>query len=213
MNYALPIIICLAIAGFVVFLLLRIKNKRQDDAWKVDTESRARRIMAEVPAIKKGKFAVYYEKGLVARDAITEAFIVGVDRCDEKGRCVGYDVDRNNMPCSVVVFASETDSQGNPAFRVPIAPQNPYYGSEYDKGSPDGGDTHYILAAGQTIASGTPLGFICVVGYPPQGKESYFSTCAEYEREHDLLAWFNGEKYEATKYHGPGAGHPLIICP
>lgn len=212
MNIWLPILIGVAVAAFVVFLVLRKKKAKAESSWTLPTETRARRIMRSTTPVVSDKFKIYYESGQ-HRPSITQAFIDGVNKCDEKGLCAGYPVERNNMPCSVVVFDAEPDASGNPAFKVPIQAGNYYWNTETDKMRGQGGLFHYILVAGQLVGTGTPDGFICVVAYPQPGQENYFAACVEYEREHDLLIWFDMEKYEATKDHGT-TGHPIIPeCP
>ena len=209
------------IAGFVAFFLImrsRKKKAKVESLDEIDTESRAVRIMGSVQPVRSSNFTLYYEPGLTDFAGSLAAVYVGWERTNVKAECAPYPVNRNDLKLTAVVFKSELDSYGNPAFRVPIWPGNPYYGSEFDKGPVKPGSTiHYVLAAGQTFWVGSHNGgaIINLIGVPYAPNHlDYFSRLVEYEHEHVCLAFYDGPKYEATKYHQNGAGHPLIAdCP
>lgn len=209
------ILIALAFAGVVAFLLLRKKKKKQDDSWKQSAETRAARIrMLVQPATTPAGWKVYFESGADPSVFSLPACDIGVEKTFQKGECAGYVVERSRHQISIVVFNSIPDSQGDPAYKVFVAPGNPYYGSEWDKEAGKGQEVdHYILAAGQTVGVGEPAGdIICIPHH--SGKEAHLSTVVEYEMEHVMLAWHDGPKFEETKTHGSGQGHPLIPdCP
>jgi hypothetical protein len=210
------------IAGFVAFFLFmrsRKKAAKIESLDEIDTESRAVRIMGSVQPIGTPEgHTFYYEPGLADFAGSAAALNTGWERTNVKAECAPYAVNRNDLKLTAVVFKSELDSYGNPAFRVPIWPGNPYYGSEFDKGPvKSGSNIHYVLAAGQTFWAGSHNGgaIINLIGVPYAPNHlDYFSRLVEYEHEHVCLAFYDGPKYEATKYHQNGAGHPLIEdCP
>lgn len=98
----------------------------------------------------------------------------------------------------VAVVKGEKDSEGKPAYRLPAGE---YADTEFDKGG-------YILVAGQVISIGQDANIVVV----PEHRDNFdhLELVVGYEAEHVELAWFDGDEYERTKYHGGGAGHPII---
>lgn len=211
MSYLIPILVLGAIAAVTLFFLWRKKAKKLDDAWKLDALNRAIKIKETVqPVLTPNEHKVYFEKGTDPSVFSLAACDEGIEKTFQKGECAGYQVDRSAHDISIFVFVSEPDSQGDPAYKVYIAPGNPYYGSEWDKKAGQGAEVdHYILAAAQTVAIGNPFGDWIVVPHH-SGKEDHLSTVCEYEMEHIILAYHDGPKYEETKTHGQGQGHPII---
>lgn len=82
-------------------------------------------------------------------------------------------------------------------------PAGPYAGTEWDLGG-------YILAAGQVISIGEPHGNIIVLPDHHGTDLEELARVAGYEVEHIVLAYCDAEKFEATKVHGQGQGHPLF---
>jgi hypothetical protein len=213
MNDAL--IVILIFAAFTVFIIFVLHKRGKDkirDAWKLGPESQAWMIMRKgTPIVGVNGRQVFYEEGLVHRAELLNAFDRGVLKADEKGRCAGYPVENNIFPTTAVILKSQLSPEARmPCFRVHIGATDPYYNSEFDmeRGNPDN-SAHYVLAAGQHIFSGAPSGFICILPYCESQYDEYFATAAEYEREHDVLFQFDGQRYEETKYH-LSQGHPLI---
>lgn len=199
---------------FVVFMLLMKRKKKQDDAWKQSSETRGFQILKTIqPVLTPNGHKVFFEKGTNPATFSLTACDTGVEQTFLKGECAGYPVDRPRHHVSIVVFNSIPDSNGDPAFKVFISPGNPYFGSQWDKEAGKGEEVdHYVLVAGQTIAVGDPYGDVIVIPHHT-GNEAHLSTVCEYEMEHVILSYYDGEKFEATKTHNTG-GHPLIpSCP
>ncbi|MCC6328979.1 MAG: hypothetical protein IT174_10715 [Acidobacteria bacterium] len=212
MNYILPFTLTGVVITIFVYLWLR---KRSAESWHLDPETRGLRLLGQVkPVETPGGHEIYFEEGSGPDFArFGGAIDAGVEKTFRKLECAGYPVDRSKHRIKATVFAAEPSADGSPSFRVPIRPGNPYFNGEFDKmaGRPDW--PHYILAAGQTIAVGEPYGDVFIVPYCTEDHLDYLARAAEYEMEHVGLAWYDGEKFEATKYHTTG-GHPLVAdCP
>jgi hypothetical protein len=198
------------VAGITAFILWRKSAKKKADAWKMPVETRAFRIMDSVtPIVTPNGHQVYFEEGADPSAFSLAACDRGIEYTNKKSECIGYPVDRSQHHNSIVVFNSIPDSLGDPAYKVYIGTLSPYYGSEWDKEAGKGEEVdHYILAAGQTVAVGEPFGDIMVIPHH-SGKEAHLETVVGFEREHMDLSWYDGFKFEDTKYHLTG-GHPLI---
>jgi hypothetical protein len=59
------------------------------------------------------------------------------------------------------------------------------------------------------IAAGEPYGDVIAVPHP-QGQAQFLENIVDYEYEHIAYAFYDGDKYEQTKIHGSGLGHPII---
>lgn len=217
MNETLGIILILAaIAGFIVWFRWKKKVQKVKDSWKKSVYDRANGVIKRTqPVVTPNGYKVYFEEGISNPSGLSlPAIDAGINKCVEKAICAGYAVDMSRHRVQIVSFNSIPDSQGDPAYKVYISLGNPYYDSEWDKEQGKGQKVdHYILAAAQMTAAGEPFGDIIVVPHH-DGKESHLSTVVEYEMEHVLLAWHDGPKFEETKTHGSGQGHPLIPdCP
>jgi hypothetical protein len=211
-EYVIAGIVMAALAGVVAFFIWKRKAKKAANAWKENTLDRARRIIASTtPSITPAGHKVYFEPGTDKTTFTLAACDAGIERTFQKGgECAGYTIDRPRHRISIIVLAAEMDSQGDPAFRVYISNQNPYWNSEWDKATCPGDECdHYVLAAAQTIAVGDPQGDWIVVPHHA-GREAHLSTVCEYEMEHVLLSYVDPDKYWATQTHGNGQGHPLI---
>jgi len=98
----------------------------------------------------------------------------------------------------VAIVKGEPDSSGMPSYRLPV---NEYAGTVFDKGG-------YILVAGQVISVGVNAN---IAVFPEhRGNYDHLELVAGYETEHIELAWWDGDEYERTKYHGNGVSHPII---
>lgn len=139
------------------------------------------------------------ECSLEARRAIER----GLARTFAKSGCLGYPRTLTYGDAIVAIVKGEPDSQGNPAYRIPAGP---YAGTIYDKGG-------YILVAGEVISVGDQIGNIIVI---PEHRTNmaHLETVTEHEWEHVEYAWHDAERFEATKFHGVGEGHPIMPeCP
>ncbi len=215
MNIIAPILILAALAAVTLLFLYLKKKKKADNAWKEPAFSRAERIIASTPASSTPNgHKVHFEAGAKQETMSYDAMDRGVEKTFAKGECAGYAVDRPRHRITFVVFNSEPDSQGDPCYRQFIKPGNPYFGGEFDKKAGQGEEVdHYILVAAQIVAIGDPLGDVIVVPHHT-GNEVHLATVCEYEMEHAVLAAYDGPKFEATKTHGFGQGHPLMDdCP
>ena len=101
----------------------------------------------------------------------------------------------------MIHIKGEPDSDGNPCYRLPVGE---YKDTEFDKGG-------YILVAGQVISVGQDANIIALPEH--RDRFAHLELVAGYEAEHVELAWFDGDEYERTKYHGSGVGHPIIPEP
>lgn len=148
---------------------------------------------------------VWIENGATVSAEDLTAIDLGLTRAFSKSACKGWanDLALTHAAYTVAVLnASDRDSQGNPAYRVGCAQ---YCGSEYDKGG-------YILVAGQMAATGLPYGNIIMIPDPASDRLEYAANGTEYEAEHVILSWFDGDLFEASKTHGGGYGHPIWSC-
>ena len=194
------IFILLAIAG--VTILIKWLVKKPD--WFTDPVTRGYKALNNAPEQAQDvKF--YYETG--ASKIPHDAALRGI--ADSFGRAgCKYPVDRASHTLKVVVLKGEKSPAGVPSFRVAIAPTSPYWNSDFDmmKGSKRG--IHYILAAGQMLATGEPYGDVIMI--PSDTDEHFIETICDYESEHFILAKYDGDEFERTKYHGEGTSHPVI---
>lgn len=214
-GWVIGVLALAAIAGITLFILGRKKAKKEADLWKLPAFDRARKIKEIVAPVKTpAGHNVYFEQGTDRSVFSLPACDAGIEKSFQKAECAGYVVDRSKHNISIFVFNSEPDSNGDPAYKIFIKPGNYYYGSEWDKKAGQGEEVdHYILAAAETVAIGDPLGDWIVVPHH-SGKEAHLSTVCEYELEHISLAYHNGPRFEETKNHGNGQGHPLLSdCP
>lgn len=205
------IVSLLALVGFVFYLVWSEKRQKLADAWQLPSVTRALRIVKAQPrhATPIANQTIIYEQGLPPRNSLGEAMNIGLERAFRKGECAGYPVNREWFPSTGVVLKSEMSDSGHPSFRVPIWPGNPYWNSDWDKMKGQGGAVHYVLAAGQMVAGGSPDGFIFIAPYVDDSFLDYFSTLCEYENEHNVYFLWDGIKFEETKHHLIG-GHPII---
>lgn len=208
MTIAILIIIA-AMAAYFFFS----RRKEEDQPWHATTFSKAERIWStrEPALISEAGYKIYYEDGLEPLPFHPEAVDRGIGDVFRRLECaygerVGV---HRHTDVKVIVLPGEPSADGSPAFRVAISPGNPYHNSDWDKmkGSPE--KIHYILAAGETVAAGTPYGDVIVIPYCTEEYKDYMAMACGHEWEHIGLAWYDGERYEATKHHQT-EGHPLI---
>lgn len=119
----------------------------------------------------------------------------GLNRAFEKARCNGYT--RNLSIGSYNIRTVEGELRnGLVVFRVE---NSSYANTEYDQGG-------FIYVTGQF----RPPNTIVVPKYSDNFNQ--LSTAIEYEAEHKILYDNDKAKYERTKFHGVGEGHPLFSC-
>ncbi len=204
-----PYIVIGALVATVLIMLWLRKKKRADSAWKQDSFPRAVKIVNDTPAFPTpAGHQMFKEAGVTNLNEASND--LGIEETFKKCECAGYVVRRAEHNFKTVIFNSIPDSQGDPAFKLFIAPGNAYYGSEYDKEAGKGQEVdHYVLVAGQMVAVGQPLGDIIIIPEHSPSQAAHQALATEFEAEHVDLAWYDGDKYEQTKYHLTG-GHPLI---
>lgn len=187
------IIVAAGIAAVIILFLIRRK-------WLGDISGRVFAITDRT--ILPSGLAVWVEDGASLNDAEIAAIENGLERCFEKARRAGYDRPLRLSDYIVAIVGDAVRSPESQIWSYKL-PAGDYAGSEWDLGG-------YILAAGQMIAVGEPYGNIIAV---PEHKGTDLEQLAEvvmYEAEHIILAYCDGEKFEATKIHGSGQGHPLF---
>ena len=210
-GWIIGIIAVALILGFILFLRYREHKSDRAKDWKWSPWERSLKLInAKNFTLTPGGAKVYFEQPLTPQGFSLPACDLGIRKAFEKAECAGYAVNRGQHNISIISLPSENDSQGDPAFRVFISHTSEYYNSEWDKATCPGLECdHYVLAAGQTVAVGTPYGDVIVVPHHI-GKDEHLATVVEYEMEHVLLSYYDPVKFEETKYHLNGAGHPLI---
>jgi hypothetical protein len=214
-EYLIPILVMAGLAAVVLIILYLRKKKRSDEAWKESTFARTIALMKRVtPVVTPGGVELYYEEG-VTRNIDMASVDEGREVVFRKLECAGYVVNRGQHSAKICIFNSELSPESRtPSFRVFIAPGNPYYGGPYDMAPCPGQECdHYVLAAGEMVAAGEPYGDVLAIPHP-QGDNAFLKTIVDYETEHIGYAWYDGDKFEETKIHGSGLGHPIIApCP
>lgn len=147
-------------------------------------------------------FHFWREDGVTVGPKLQNAIEDGLVRAHRKAECSGYTRALNPDDYTIIFLKGVRDAAGNPAFSIPAGD---YRGTEWDRG--DG----TMLAAGQVID--IDKGWIAI----PAHTEADYDNLAqviEYEAEHVILYQNDRAKYELTKFHAPGTGHPLIPdCP
>lgn len=126
----------------------------------------------------------------------------GLSNCFERARRQGYTLALDHRQYKVCFLDNpeRAPESGILSYRLP---PGPYAGTEWDLGG-------YILAAGQMIMADYEEGnLIALPEHNGQDQDS-LRTIADYETEHIVLCYNDGERYEATKIHGQGKGHPII---
>lgn len=173
----------------------------------VPTLKRVLEISADERNLRIGPLGTRFwvEDGATLPGAVINAIESGLTDAFERAGCVGYPRQRSHADHNVAILRShENDSQGFPAYRLPAGP---YTGTEFDKGG-------YILVAGEMVAAGNPYGNWIAIPEHTSFQTEHARTIADYETEHVLLAWNDGDEFERTKIHGQGTGHPIIpSCP
>jgi hypothetical protein len=197
------------VVGITAFILWRKSAKKKADAWKKGAFDRSQAIIdSSDPITTPAGEKMYKEEGVTNLNP--DANDEGIEETFKKCECAGYPVDRTRHDVTTIIFKSEPDSQGDPCYREFIGTQNPYFNSEWDKMQGHGEEVdHYILVAGQTITAGHPFGDRIVIPEHTSAQKAHQALVTSFEMEHVTLAYYDGPKFEDTKYHLTG-GHPLI---
>lgn len=217
-DILLPLLVFGAMGALVWYLLKKKKESRPE--WESTPTSRAMdRIKTEPDVITPNGVKIYYLDD-VKQDLNLAEIDRGVDFAYKKAACNYLNAinDRQRHEdlggTKIVVIESErAPESGAWSFKVPIMNgTDPYYNSEWDMMKGQKGAYHYLLAAEQMVAVGEPFGDVFVLPYIPNDYEdkNYLARACSYSMEHILLSWYDGNRFEATKYHTDGTGHPII---
>ena len=197
MNLPVILVIIFVVAA-AVWMLLKKRAKRAARILAIEDRVYPITNKRQIP----NSFELWLEKGA---DGPTEAEIAamenGLARCFEKARRQGYDRPLNLGDYKIAIVNSIRAPESHLwSYKLPVGP---YAGTEWDLGG-------YILAAGQMVAVGEPYGNILAIPDHHGTDLEELSLILEYEAEHVILAFCDPEKFEATKVHGAGQGHPLF---
>lgn len=208
MEWIIGIGIAVALAAFVWFM--RRKNTRP--FWHKDTTTRALELIKGTHVLTPAAVPIkmFYEPNVERVDH--GAVDGGVADCFSRLSC-RYNTDRSKHDIKFVVLKGEiAPESGLPCFREPISAFSQYFNGPWDmmKGSRE--KIHYVLAAGQVIAGGTPHGDVIAIPYT--NDSIFIRNIADTEFEHIGYFHYDPVMYEQTKYHGEGTGHPIVPpCP
>lgn len=178
--------------------------------WFVTKKAVKQRI--RIPSIEKRVWAItrrdatprgcvlLLEDGVTVPDAAKLAIDVGLARAFEKARCAGYTRTLNHSDYQFALLKStERTADGFPAYRLPVGQ---YIGTEFDKGG-------FVLVSGQMVFLGEPYGNV-IAAAEHVDSFAHLHRVAEFEAEHVILGWNDGDKFERTLTHSDGRGHPII---
>ena len=194
------------IVGIVIGLVLAFRFRNRKPKY-VSTLRRVLTVAGDAGNLRIGPLGTRFwiEPGARLPVEVMGAMEQGLTNAFERAGCVGYQRQRSHADYNIAILRSlENDSQGYPAYRLPAGP---YTGTEFDKGG-------YILVAGEMASVGEPYGNWIAIPEHTTLQLGHAETIADYEAEHILLAWNDGDEFERTKIHGQGTGHPAIPpCP
>lgn len=194
-NNMYPILIVLAIVVPAIAAYFIFRRKKQPDLMK-----RALAITNKTTTSQGVK--VWIEDG--AQPPSEAAIHLGLENCFEKARCKGYTaaLSPSDYTIAVLKAAEERSSDGMPALAIPAGE---YAGTIYDKGG-------YILIAGQMLQADYEDGNIIAI--PEHSRAAaeltHLALIVDFEAEHIILAYNDGDEFERTKFHGGGISHPII---
>ena len=205
-GWIVGIICVVAVGGFIAYMLWH----NIDPFWEKSTLDRALILIKETPIVTPDNVQMFYEKGVaqISHAAVDR----GIARAFGRLAC-RYTTERGQYVIKVVVLQGEIAPESRlPCFRVPINSASPYYNGEWDAMKGSNRKVHYIRAAAQMVAVGTPYGDVMV--FPSTGDEAFIENVADHEFEHIGLAHEDEPEFKRTMYHGEGTGHPIIPpCP
>lgn len=172
----------------------------------VDAQDRA--VLAEAQRISGDNFpvAVQTRKGAMVyavrqpSAAMLDAIDQGLTDLFAVARKNGYGRRLNYTDYSVFISNADRqkDADGNYSPGIAVGAAQ-YAGTEYDKGG-------YIYVGGMVIAR-NPMAFLIV---EHTSDLSRVSDLVRYEGEHLVLYHNDRRRYEATKDHSRGGGHPIL---
>jgi hypothetical protein len=205
-----PYLVIGALVAVVLIILWLRNRKRKSEEWKQPTFTRATAMLKGTPVTTPGGVQLFYEKG-VPQDLDHAIIDRAYENVFKKLECNGYTPNRaQHRPKIVVLNSILSPESQTPSYKIFIRPGNFYYGGPYDMEAGKGEEVdHYVLAAGEMIAAGEPHGDVIAVPHP-QGKNDFLENIVDFEFEHIAYAWYDGVKFEETKVHGGGLGHPII---
>lgn len=188
------LVISIGAAALVVFLLWKKRHKLS----AIDKRVFGIKNRQTLPS----GMSLWVEKGV---NQPTQAEILAIERgmmeCFSRAHAVGYDRPLDLGAYIVAIVESiRAPESGIWSYKVPAGA---YAATEWDLGG-------YILAAGQVISIGEPHGNIIVLPDHHGTDLDELARVAGYEIEHIVLAYCDADKFEATKIHGQGQGHPLF---
>ena len=123
---------------------------------------------------------------------LTDLFVVA--RRNDYGRKLNY----NDYSVFIANADRQKDADGNYSPGIAVAAAQ-YAGTEYDKGG-------YIYAAGMVIAR-NPMAFVIA---EHTSNLDRVAEIVRFEGEHLVLYHNDRRRYEATKDHSRGGGHPIL---
>ena len=188
-------IIAIAAASFAVILTAYQLIRR---ATRPSLLDRAQAIPRSNRSQDYFGFRFWREDGVTIGPRLQNAIEDGLVRAFRKAECAGYSLGLNPESYTIIFLKGVRDAAGNPAFSIPAGD---YRGTEWDQG--DG----TILAAGQVID--VEKGWIAIPAHTAADYDN-LARIIEYEAEHVILYQNDRAKYEQTKFHIAGSGHPLI---
>lgn len=193
----LPIILCGVIIVIAVILGIIYKSKKQKSIVTRVFDIKDKRTMPS-------GLVLLVESGASISQPEIDAIENGLNECFERARGQNYDRPLNLSDYQVAIIGDSVRAPESQqwCYKLPIKGSG-YEGTEWDLGG-------YLLAAGQTIAAGIPYGNIIALPDHHGTDLEQLAQVAGYEAEHVILAHCDGDKYEATKVHGQGQGHPLF---
>lgn len=177
-------------------------------AFLVSTNAQNRAVLAEAQRVTGDDFpvAAQTQKGAnvyAVRQpsaAMLNAIDKGLADLFAIARKNGYSRRLNFADYSVFIANAdrEKDSGGNYSPGIAVGAAQ-YKGTEYDQGG-------YIFAAGMVIAR-NPMAFVIAEHTSNFGS---VSDIVRFEGEHLVLYHNDRKRYEATKDHSQGGGHPIL---
>ena len=175
--------------------------------WLVVRSRKPATIEQRIAAIKKvtvtaNGLNIKIEKGAKCPPSDIDAMERGLTRCFEKARAVGYDTPFNLSAYTIVILGDAMRAPESQTLCYKL-PAGPYAGTQWDLGG-------FILAAGQCVYIGGATGNVIAIPEHNGQDLEQLALISEYEAEHVILFYCDPAKFEATKVHGQGQGHPLF---
>lgn len=186
-------IIIIAVITIILFLVFRKKKLQNIETRVFNIKDKRTSPFGVEIWVEKGASCTANEMSFIEE---------GLVNCFAKARQAGYTRPLEHNSYIVAIMADSVRSPESRIWSYKL-PAGVYANTEWDLGG-------YILAAGQVIAIGEPYGNIIAIPDHHDTDYTQLSQIVMYEAEHIILAYCDGDKYEATKVHGQGQGHPLF---